>query len=591
MVSFEYIYRVFFKNQITDISEMGYSRDYSSSKGGNMYGAGVYTTYSYNDTIINLKTKPEYGNSIMRMRVEGGFNNFIIFDENLAKKYYGENWDIISQLKALNFSDDSISRIKRNWKGSEGDFYHGRTAPKARILWTTFHDDLFRKGVRGVIYKGNRDGHCALCYDFSSVIPDSVSYNAGKTWNEIPNLNVLKARIKNYFDVHFKYCGRYDTYLKPINGYTVVSKHRKYNIIDSRTDSPISDKWFDYINGQINPSNNLFVFKYNNIDFLGSAEEKYIVDPHENDKFCDFSDLDELVHEMEQSNILSFYDFTNPYNNVDFGDFNDFSDFDNLDDFDEPNDSDDSDGMNENKRILRKIVNECVNQILMEKRTLVDNFDKVAKIMEFNSPDDFYFVQIIKRYKDNKNSDRSKGNYHAGGWYEDSFRVRSVQELMSLKSKIVDLCNKSNARAYITVNNRSEKETNKQVIKVKSMYPKNDARHIHAHEIVPGQAKHGRNWAGQRLKFFVDIDSTDKRIWNEVKKIAKMCDMDIMDEYETPNGGLHIIFPNKEHPNIEYFTQMLKKFDNWIDKKLLATAHPNFDGKILLYSNVESNGY
>ena len=63
MVSFEYIYRVFFKNQIADISEMGYSRDYSSSKGGNMYGSGVYTTYSYNDTIENLKTKPEYGNN------------------------------------------------------------------------------------------------------------------------------------------------------------------------------------------------------------------------------------------------------------------------------------------------------------------------------------------------------------------------------------------------------------------------------------------------------------------------------------------------------------------------------------------------
>ena len=64
--------------------------------------------------------------------------------------------------------------------------------------------------------------------------------------------------------------------------------------------------------------------------------------------------------------------------------------------------------------------------------------------------------------------------------------------------------------------------------------------------------------------------------------------MDILDKYETPNGGLHIIFPNKEHENIDYFIHMLQKFDNWVNKKRLALVHPNFDGKILLYSNVDA---
>ena len=30
--------------------------------------------------------------------------------------------------------------------------------------------------------------------------------------------------------------------------------------------------------------------------------------------------------------------------------------------------------------------------LINEVKTLIDNFDKVAKIMEFNSDDDFYFV-------------------------------------------------------------------------------------------------------------------------------------------------------------------------------------------------------
>lgn len=564
----ELIYRVAFKKQINTIFKTGYVRDFTASKGGNMYGPGVYTTYDFKDTVFNLRTKPEYGDCIMCMKLVNGFKNFIIFDERLAKKYYGRNWEIENQLSKLNLPEHIIKKLIYKFEHTDGELYHGRTAPKAYALWTTLREELFSYGVRGLIYKGHRDGHCALCYDFSSVIPFKVSYDGGKTWKIPEDANTLKNFIENNVDVQFKYNRKYDSILKPINGYAIVKNNNKYNIINGKTDNFISKQWFDYIDGQINPTTNFFVFIYDNIRFVGSVDKQCVIEPYNYTEFCGFDELDEVVDEMKKRNVTNF----NHFIDILISEFND-------------------ENMNENKKILNKLVNECVNQILMERHTLVDNFDKVAKIMEFNSPDDFYFVQIIKRYKDNKNSDRTKGNYHAGGWYEDSFRVRSVQELMNLKPKIVDLCNKSNARAYITVNNRSETETNRQVIKVKSLYPKNDARHIHAHEIVPGQAKHGRNWTGQRLKFFVDIDSTDKRIWNEVKKIAKMCNMDILDEYETPNGGLHIIFPNKEHPNIEYFTQMLKKFDNWIDKKLLATAHPNFDGKILLYSNVESNGY
>ena len=72
---------------------------------------------------------------------------------------------------------------------------------------------------------------------------------------------------------------------------------------------------------------------------------------------------------------------------------------------------------------LKYIINESVKRILTEAQVLVDNFDKVAKMLEFNSDDDFYFVQIIKRFKDNPNDDKTKGNYHAGGWYLDSWWV------------------------------------------------------------------------------------------------------------------------------------------------------------------------
>ena len=70
-----------------------------------------------------------------------------------------------------------------------------------------------------------------------------------------------------------------------------------------------------------------------------------------------------------------------------------------------------------------------------------------------------------------------------------------------------------------------------------------------------------------------------------------MCGMTIMDEYFTPSGGLHLILPDKEHENIEYLEHMLQRFDNWVDKGRLAMVHPNYDGKIILYSNVDTKGY
>ena len=75
---------------------------------------------------------------------------------------------------------------------------------------------------------------------------------------------------------------------------------------------------------------------------------------------------------------------------------------------------------------IRYIVSECVNKILSEEKTLVDNFDMVAKLLDINNDDDFHFVQIMKRKKDNPNDDVTKGNYFGGTWYLGGWRVHSA---------------------------------------------------------------------------------------------------------------------------------------------------------------------
>lgn len=247
---------------------------------------------------------------------------------------------------------------------------------------------------------------------------------------------------------------------------------------------------------------------------------------------------------------------------------------------------------------IQYIVNESIKRILSEGKFVIDNFDKAEKMLDISSPDDFHFIQITKRFKDNKDDDKKIGNYHGGAWYLDVFKVHNSDELNALKPKIIQICNTNNARAYMTINKRSERETDDYVKIYRKQFKSTDPRYIHASEIVPGQAKDGPNWKGIRKRVLIDIDvpktATDDRglnIWDTVHFLIKNFGITPIDEYETASGGLHIILPDKEDSQFIKMKQIFKNFDNGIDKGRLATVHPNVDAKMILYSNVNTAGY
>lgn len=82
---------------------------------------------------------------------------------------------------------------------------------------------------------------------------------------------------------------------------------------------------------------------------------------------------------------------------------------------------------------------------------MTDNFEQIKSMLTFDSPDDFYFIQIIQRRKENptmeKNS-RALKNY----------LINSTEKLDLYKPDIIALCNHFNARATIRLNRRSYKE-------------------------------------------------------------------------------------------------------------------------------------
>lgn len=86
---------------------------------------------------------------------------------------------------------------------------------------------------------------------------------------------------------------------------------------------------------------------------------------------------------------------------------------------------------------------------------ITDNFDRIADILKFENENHFYFLQIIQRKKDGCNCDDSANN---GYRTIKSYYIRSVEDLMRRKEKIVELCSANNARAYINLNRRDARK-------------------------------------------------------------------------------------------------------------------------------------
>jgi hypothetical protein len=86
---------------------------------------------------------------------------------------------------------------------------------------------------------------------------------------------------------------------------------------------------------------------------------------------------------------------------------------------------------------------------------IVNNFDLIKKLLVFEDRDDFYFLQIIQRKKDGCNVYDSGSN---GYRRIKTYYIRSLEDLMTRKDKIIELCENNNARAYIHLNVRSARE-------------------------------------------------------------------------------------------------------------------------------------
>lgn len=85
---------------------------------------------------------------------------------------------------------------------------------------------------------------------------------------------------------------------------------------------------------------------------------------------------------------------------------------------------------------------------------MIDNFDLIADIIRERpmTEDEFFFLQVIKRKKDNPDIGMSH-SITIHNWY-----IANADELLEKKDAIIKQCIDNNARAYFRMNKRSYKK-------------------------------------------------------------------------------------------------------------------------------------
>lgn len=92
----------------------------------------------------------------------------------------------------------------------------------------------------------------------------------------------------------------------------------------------------------------------------------------------------------------------------------------------------------------------------------INNFDLVSEIMSFDSSDEYYYLMILKRKKDQPEGTK---NQHQSVRTIKTYCITSHDYLKSKQEEIMQLCNMFNARAYLYINKKSHQQTNLQLLK------------------------------------------------------------------------------------------------------------------------------
>jgi len=140
-----------------------------------------------------------------------------------------------------------------------------------------------------------------------------------------------------------------------------------------------------------------------------------------------------------------------------------------------------------------------------------DNFHIIEPLLDFSDPNTFYFIQILKRRKDNPGLKTDVQTI-------DNLYIYGPDDLNKLREKIIDRCTKHNARAYINLNRLDlEKIALQTMRKVADLVIQGDYKAVkNVYSSVCG-TYHSEN----EKRWVVDIDSDVLHLKDEIRKVIE----------------------------------------------------------------------
>lgn len=148
---------------------------------------------------------------------------------------------------------------------------------------------------------------------------------------------------------------------------------------------------------------------------------------------------------------------------------------------------------------------------------MINNINQIKALLKFDSEDDFYHLQILKRKKEHP--ELGSNSYVVKTYY-----VKSLEYLDKIFPEVVNICNFHNARACINLNRRSfEKIAFHTLKKVTDCILNKDYKSVRkAYESVCGSYSNE-----SEHKWIIDIDDKD----------YDSSEMEILMYYTLPEGN------------------------------------------------------
>jgi hypothetical protein len=168
---------------------------------------------------------------------------------------------------------------------------------------------------------------------------------------------------------------------------------------------------------------------------------------------------------------------------------------------------------------------------------MIDNFEIINTLLDFPRPNSFYFLQVLKRKKENP-------DLKSNSVVVNNFYLYDKNDLYKLKDRVIEDCTKNNARAYINLNVLDlEKVGLFTLNKITELIIKGDYKAIkNAYASTCGS-----HHSEENKRWVIDIDTHDRDYINGVRREIEQLQSEIKNNQykilaEVPTkNGFHII--------------------------------------------------